>query len=87
MGSAFSDLMQSKKALVALVAIAAVLALAFASKVDGQQALDFVKWVVMTLIGSQALVDASANHGVARAPATVVNNAPAPDAESDGGES
>lgn len=86
MGSAFSDLMQSKKALVALAAIGAVLALAMTARVDGQQALDFCKWVVMTLIGSQALVDASANHGVNRAPTTVVNNAaPAPATDENGG--
>lgn len=64
MNAAFAGLLGSRKALVAMLAIIAVSALSAMGRVAGEQAVDFCKWVVMTLIGSQALVDAATNHGL-----------------------
>ena len=54
------DLLTSKKAIVMLIVVVAVTVLAALSKVQGQAALDFIKWVVMAWLGSQAVVDAAA---------------------------
>jgi len=67
-------LLGSKKALIMLVAVVGAIVLAAIGKVDGQQALDFCKWVVMTWLGAQAVVDAAPKLRFLHPPTTVVNN-------------
>ena len=53
------DLLNSRKALIMLLAVVGAFLLAALGKVAGDQALEFVKWVVMTWLGAQAVVDAA----------------------------
>jgi hypothetical protein len=51
------SLAQSRKAWVLLIAIACVSGLAYTGRIDGQVALEFVKWLVTAWFGAVALED------------------------------
>lgn len=69
-----SAMLGSRKAMVGLSAIAAVTFLAHAGKVDGGQAMDFIKYVVMTFIGAQAVEDAAKHMSQKGTASTAVQN-------------
>lgn len=57
-------LMASRKALVMVVAIIGVVVLAGLGRVTSEQALGFIKWVVIAFIGGTALEDAATKNRV-----------------------
>ena len=59
MKDALIELTSSKKAIVMSLAIVATVILASVNRITGPQAIDFVKWVVITWIGAQAYQDAN----------------------------
>lgn len=75
-------LAQSRKAWVLLIAIVAVVGLTAMKMIDGAQALDFVKWLVVAWFGAVAIEDGAQKLMVPPSGTTVVNNAapPAPPA-------
>jgi hypothetical protein len=64
------SLLTSRKAIVMLFSIIAVSALAALGKIAGNDALDFVRWVVLVWIGSQAAVDAITRRTPCQTPST-----------------
>lgn len=69
-----SAMLGSRKAMVGLTAILAVTYLAHGGKVDGVQAMDFIKYVVMTFIGAQAMEDAAKHMSQKGTASTSVQN-------------
>ena len=51
------ELVTSRKFLISLVAVVVICLLAAAGKVGGDQAMDFVKWVLGAWLASQAATD------------------------------
>ncbi len=47
------------KALVVLVAIIGVIVMNILGRIEGKEALDFIKWLVVTLVGALALEKAA----------------------------
>jgi hypothetical protein len=59
MADVLSALVRSRKAWVLLLAVVGVVAMNLAGRIDGAQALDFVKWLVSAWFGAVALEDAA----------------------------
>jgi len=51
------ELFSSRKFVIALVAVLIIVVLAVAGRIAGDQALDFIKWVVGAWIAGQAATD------------------------------
>ena len=69
------QLLSSRKAIVMLASLIGVVLLAALGKIPGAQAVEFCKWVVMTWLGAQALVDATTR---AKTPPPAQSNRPMP---------
>ena len=63
--SPFTRLLGSTKFLVMLIAIVAVVTLAALGRYSGDQAVEFVKWIVATWLASQAVQTSAEKVGVA----------------------
>ena len=63
--SPFARLLGSTKFLVMLLAIVAVVTLAALGRYSGDQAVEFVKWIVATWLASQAVQTSAEKVGVA----------------------
>ena len=57
MQSKLAELLGSRKFWVSIVAIGAVVTFAVMGRIAGDQALDFIKWVIGAWLGSQAATD------------------------------
>jgi hypothetical protein len=55
---ALTGLLSSRKAVIVVVAIIAITVLGYFGVVEGDKAVDFVKWVVVSWLGAQAYEDA-----------------------------
>jgi hypothetical protein len=60
MKTALSGLLSSKKAIITILTMVIVMVLCLAGHIDGDAALDVIKWVAMVWLGAQALVDSKA---------------------------
>jgi hypothetical protein len=58
MNAMISSLATSRKAWVLLVAVVGAVVMNVAGRIDGEKALEFIKWIVMTWLGAQAYEDA-----------------------------
>jgi hypothetical protein len=59
MADMLKALAKSRKAWVLLIAIVGVIAMNVAGRIDGTQAIDFIKWLVSAWFGAVALEDAA----------------------------
>lgn len=59
MATVFQNLIASRKAWVMMIAIVAVATLNALGRIEGDKALEFIKWVVMTWIAAQGVEDAA----------------------------
>jgi len=58
-----SLMFQSRKAVVLVFAIAGVVLMNCVGRIDGEKALDFIKWVVTAWLAAQALEDTGKHVG------------------------
>jgi hypothetical protein len=57
MDNAFSKIFGSKKAVLSILGIACSMLLTYTNKVSGEEALNFIKWVLMAWLSAQAAED------------------------------
>jgi hypothetical protein len=58
MNAMIAGLASSRKAWVLLAAVVGAVVMNVAGRIDGDKALEFIKWLVMTWLGAQAYEDA-----------------------------
>ena len=58
----FSDLLGSERGVFCILALGGALALAMLGRIDGAQALDFIKWLTGALVLSKTITNAVTTH-------------------------